>query len=209
MASDFSLKALIKQWSERRLGPNPFVKIGEFGGSMRLRFDPSRLAECPSAQLQKAGEMSDDGSAEVRALGGTIAYTVDGRKADTNAYTLEVLTVASEMVGVDLEQLPPHLTCKAGDHQGSAGHVLLRYPSGGILLVSSGHWVELAHIGVSEERLLQVAATSYGQAYSTSVQQQFASCRTQQARSALCQSLATQYVQQSAPCTYSAPPRVA
>merc|ERR1711953_78428 len=29
MCSDFSLKALIKQWSERRLGPNPFVKIGE------------------------------------------------------------------------------------------------------------------------------------------------------------------------------------
>jgi len=29
MFSDFSLKALIKQWQENIMGPNPFVKIGK------------------------------------------------------------------------------------------------------------------------------------------------------------------------------------
>ena len=28
MFSDFSLKALINEWSERELGPNPFKKVG-------------------------------------------------------------------------------------------------------------------------------------------------------------------------------------
>jgi hypothetical protein len=28
MFSDFSLKALIKQWDSNILGPNPFVKVG-------------------------------------------------------------------------------------------------------------------------------------------------------------------------------------
>merc|ERR1711879_666382 len=73
MCSDFSLKALIKQWSERRLGPNPFVKIGDFGGSFQLHFDPDVLAQCPSSQLQKAGEMSSDGSARLHAMSNTIA----------------------------------------------------------------------------------------------------------------------------------------
>ncbi len=29
MFSDFSLKALINQWDESKLGPNPFKKVGE------------------------------------------------------------------------------------------------------------------------------------------------------------------------------------
>jgi hypothetical protein len=33
MCSDFSLKALIGNWNENLLGPNPFIKIGEFGES--------------------------------------------------------------------------------------------------------------------------------------------------------------------------------
>merc|ERR1712187_359028 len=113
MCSDFSLKALIKQWSERRLGPNPFVKIGEFGGMMDLHFDPNVLAECPSSQLQKAGEMSSDGTAKIHAAPATIAYTVDQRKVDTSVYTLQLLTVASRMDGIDLQALPSHLTCEA------------------------------------------------------------------------------------------------
>lgn len=201
MCSDFSLKALIKQWSERRLGPNPFVKIGDISGSMHLHFDPNVLAECPSAQLQKAGEISSDGSARLNTMPSTIAFTVDMRKADTSAYTLQVLTVASGMLGVNVNDLPPHLTCEAGGHRGAAGHVLLRYPSGGALLVSAGHWVELSHIGVTEERLLEVAAASYGTAYSAAVRNQFASCTTQVERASLVQTMATQYVMQSPPCS--------
>lgn len=204
MVSDFSLKALIKQWSERRLGPNPFKKLGEFGGTMRLNFEPEILAACPSAQLQKAGEMSEDGTAQVHAMPSTIAYTVDATKADTSRYTLQVLTVASQMQGIDIDDLPPHLLCSSGGHRGAAGHVLLQYPSGGRLLASAGHWVELAHIGVSEQRLLDVAASSYGAAYSADVQRQFESCPTAGDRAQLVQSMASQYIQQSVPCAYSA-----
>merc|ERR1719420_1676927 len=102
MCSDFSLKALIKQWSEPHLGPNPFVKIGEFSDRFSLHFDAGVLRACPSAQLAKVGEMSEDGCVEVGALGCTLAFTVDSRRASTDAYSLQVLTVATGMSGVSL-----------------------------------------------------------------------------------------------------------
>lgn len=44
MFSDFSLKALIPNWSEPVLGPNPFVRLpGDFGGVAVLQFDPIDL----------------------------------------------------------------------------------------------------------------------------------------------------------------------
>jgi hypothetical protein len=49
MCSDYSLKALIGSWKENLLGPNPFVKIGEFRNSFQLEFDPNILKDCPSA----------------------------------------------------------------------------------------------------------------------------------------------------------------
>jgi hypothetical protein len=39
MFSDFSLKALIRNWDKRILGPNPFIKIGETGSDIRIKFD--------------------------------------------------------------------------------------------------------------------------------------------------------------------------
>jgi hypothetical protein len=36
MLSDFSLKALIAEWDEKLLGPNPFVKVAEYGGNFTL-----------------------------------------------------------------------------------------------------------------------------------------------------------------------------
>lgn len=36
MFSDFSLKALIAQWDKKIMGPNPFVKVKEFGGNFTL-----------------------------------------------------------------------------------------------------------------------------------------------------------------------------
>lgn len=208
MCSDFSLKALIGQWSADRFGPNPFVMIGEFGGSMQLKFDAARIAECPSAQLQRAGELCEHGCATVKALGSTIAYTIDKRAAreaaSTQRYHLEVLTIATEMPGIDLAHLPQERTCDAGGQKGAAGHVMLRYPSGGILLVSAGHWIELVRLdGVSEERLLQAAANQYGAAYSANWSAQIASAPDQATREQRVQNFASQMVNQSVPCTYS------
>merc|ERR1711862_171400 len=100
------------------------------------------------------------------------------------------------MSGIDVDRLPPHLRCEVAGHSGGAGHVLLTYPSGGMLLASAGHWAELSHIDVSEERLLYVAASSYGQAYADNVQRELNSLGTPEERRAYSQTLATTYVQQ-------------
>lgn len=94
MASDFSLKALIKDWRPHVLGPNPFVQIqhgagcgfagGAGGGggggcnrSFKLEFDPPTLSACPSAQLATVGELCVYGEANVSAMSGTIVYSLN------------------------------------------------------------------------------------------------------------------------------------
>lgn len=49
-------------------------------------------------------------------------------------------------------------TVEINGHKGLAGHVLLTYKSGGCLLVSMGHWIELMKIDTSEKVLFEVAA---------------------------------------------------
>jgi hypothetical protein len=39
MFSDFSLKALIKNWKVDILGPNPFLKVGETGTPIKMKFN--------------------------------------------------------------------------------------------------------------------------------------------------------------------------
>lgn len=43
MFSDFSLKALITRWSEKRLGPNPFRLISSTSDPIDLRFKAELL----------------------------------------------------------------------------------------------------------------------------------------------------------------------
>lgn len=202
MCSDFSLKALIKQWCPRRLGPNPFVKVGEHSGTINLTFDSARVAECPSQQLQKAGQLSESGTATIHALGGTIVYTVDKNVDIGDRYSLEVLSVATCSSSWEL---PPNRICTVGASKGTAGHILLSYrsrvDSPGLLLTSAGHWVELVKLdNVSEEKLLQAAKGTYGEAYSRNWANSMASCPTPEMRSMMCQSFAQQMIQQSSPC---------
>lgn len=208
MCSDFSLKALIRQWSTEQLGPNPFVKIGEFSGSMRLEFDRARVAECPSAQLRNAQELSEHGCCTVKCLPCSIAYTVDKQVVEAavsrGCYKLDVLTVATEIPGIAISSLPSWQACELEGKRGAAGHVCLRYPSGGTLLVSAGHWVELLRIeGVSEANLLKTAEANYGTAYRANWSAQLAAAPNSAARAEMNQMFAQQLVQQSAPCNYS------
>jgi len=204
MCSDFSLKALIKQWDINSLGPCPFVRLNDFGGSFVIHFDHERLASCPSAQLQRAADLCERGQVKVNALSSTIAYTVDQRvAASTGDYTLEVLTVATNMSGVELSNLTPECTCTAGNMRGAAGHVLLTYPSGGMLLTSAGHWIELIQLDVSEERLIATSAAQFGASYSADVAQQLASAPSAAARYEVMQNCSTRIIQSSAPCSYS------
>jgi hypothetical protein len=101
MCSDFSLKALISDWSEQHLGPNPFVKMGQCHSQFQLEFIPSDLQndEVPQ-QLQVVGELcAEQGKAVVSAMSDTIVYTVNPRRKETDLYTLKVLTVVSDFDG--------------------------------------------------------------------------------------------------------------
>jgi hypothetical protein len=120
---DFSLKALIKDWDASLLGPLPFEQVGETGGTVRLRFDRQRLMQSPSAQLQCVGQLCTDNFAGVHALGGTIQFAVRHDRAATDAYQLQVLTVAE----MPEEYRGPR--AEVGAYSGSCGHVLLRYPT--------------------------------------------------------------------------------
>jgi len=176
MVSDFSLKGLIKDWRTDLFGPNPFVKLGVFDRSFKLSFDPSTLANSTSNQLQKVGELCHKGEAVVEANADTIAYTVDMKKTQHNAYEVQVLTVCTELAHAtfDLETvLPPgcDMRLEAGGRTGCAGHVELKYPSGGRLLASAGHWLELAKLDVDIDTLERLAQREYGIEYSTRLTQ--------------------------------------
>lgn len=201
MFSDFSLKALVEDWREDLLGPNPFVKTTVIENNFRLRFDPAVLSACPSAQLQKLGELASDGKAELHAMSNTIAFSVRWRKADCRAYNCKVLTVMDQLDGQPACPVPGE-GCEVGAHRGLAGHALLTYPSGGRLLASAGHWVELSRLDVTEANLLQVAA-SYGAAFQGEVQASMAACSSAGERQKTLQTYSCQMVQQSAPCSYS------
>jgi len=200
MASDFALKALISDWSEPDLGPNPFVKIGEFSSSFELGFLPEALKGCASAQLQKVGELCDNGKATVHALGGTIGFTVV-QDVKSSKYEVEVMTVATRLGTLPLDLIPKH-TCSLGDHRGAAGHVMLHYATGGKLLVSAGHWIELSRLDVSAESLLKVAETNYGSECSAQISSDLKAASSEVEREQVVQRYACQFVQQSAPCQY-------
>merc|ERR1711988_1109459 len=70
---------------------------------------------------------------------------------------------AGDMSGFNLENgLPVDMRCEVKNVYGAAGHVLLTYPSGGTMLVSAGHWLELMQLDVSVESLRTTAMKSWG-----------------------------------------------
>lgn len=51
---------------------------------------------------------------------------------------------------------------KINNFVGSAAHVLLTYPTGGMILTSMGHWIELMKIDTSDKKLFEIAEKQYG-----------------------------------------------
>ncbi len=66
------------------------------------------------------------------------------------------------MGGIHINELPSNLICKIGDLKGACGHSLLTYPSGGKLLTSSGHWIELVKLDVKADSIFKLAEQDYG-----------------------------------------------
>ena len=69
-------------------------------------------------------------------MGGTIVYSVNKKNLNHDKYKLTVLTVAA-----NIKAKNDNLTCEKGEFKGTAGHVLLKYPSGGSILTSMTHWI--------------------------------------------------------------------
>ena len=64
--------------------------------------------------------------------------------------------------------------CFIGDHTGLAGHCLLTYPSGGKLLTSCGHWIELVKLDITNEDIIfRVAEEEYGKEYSNNMMKEY------------------------------------
>jgi hypothetical protein len=103
MASDFSLKALIRDWRPQILGPCPFVGVSDMGGCgacFELTFSPEELQSCPSAQLNTVGQLCQHGTATSHAMSNTITYSIDAeraREAIGAGTAITVLTVASRI----------------------------------------------------------------------------------------------------------------
>ena len=89
-------------------------------------------------------------------MGGTIVYSVNQKRKQTDLYDLKVLTVAAK------DNVSKNLKCVIGETEGTAGHVLLSYKSGGKILTSMGHWVELMRIDTSQKKLFDLAEFQYG-----------------------------------------------
>lgn len=206
MCSDFSLKSLIFGWSEEELGPNPFSKVGTCDRQFCLEFVPSELQdeEVPQ-QLQVVGELcADKGKAIVAAMSDTIVYTVRPDRLKTEAYDLKVLTIVTDMAS---PQITPQEAeaCKCSISEGStkktgwAGHVTLSYPSGGQLITSMGHWMELSKVDTSLESVMRVAARNFGDEEAESFQKELAGARTEAERNSYVQKRAYSMVTKSVP----------
>ena len=204
MVSDFSLKALLSEWSEELLGANPFVNLpSSCNHQFQLDFFPEHLKndEVPQ-QLQVVGELcATDGRAVVSAMGDTIVYTINPKRPQTDAYQLQVLTVVSSWSGGG--SVPEAMKCEI-EHNGSskrgvAGHVTLTYPSGGQLVTSMGHWIELTRINTSVESLMQAAAHNFGEEEVYQHRQELSQMRTETERQVCLQKLSKQMIQKSVP----------
>lgn len=193
---DWSLKALIKDWDHSLLGPLPFEDVGATSGTIRLRFNREHLIQCPSSQLQCVGQLCSDNFAGVHALGNTIKFVVKAERPETDAYHVQVLTVAE--IDTPSSYVGPIMTL--GQYNGTAGHVLLTYRSGGMMLVSATHWIELTNVNADEAEVAQVLMLRQGQLAAEQFQQELQNCMSAEERKVCSAQKAVALVQYTTPC---------
>jgi hypothetical protein len=94
-----------------------------------------------STSTEELSAKSDVGSMELHAMASTI--TVSYVKRENTKYECDVLTLATNKFR----------TNKCQSNLQEFGHAVLRYPEGGMIICSAGHFCELQHINTSKERL--------------------------------------------------------
>merc|ERR1712118_642817 len=94
---------------------------------------------------------------------------------------LKVLTVVTN-TSDGLPNLSEEMKCSIGEgkamKKGAAGHVTLTYPSGGQLVTSMGHWIELTRINTTVEEVLHAAEHNFGAAEAADFRQEYYSKRS-------------------------------
>lgn len=203
MCSDFAVKSLIKGW-EKTLGPNPFVELGECSSFLEIYFDPKTLKDSPSKQLQMVGELNESGKTVIHALGGTVVFGLNKNCSfENDTYKLSILTVVTKTVGYEVQKEGIN-NAKIIENEGPIGHAILRYNSGGILLVSAGHWIELSNLNVNMDNLEKAAVGNYGEKneYMKEIGE-IKVMKDENLRKTKMNSLAKKFVQQTAACNYS------
>ncbi len=199
MFSDFAVEALINDWDAHLLGPNPFKKLGECSTGMELNFIPNELKESSSVQLQLVGQLCEKGSMKIHALSGTVVFGFkDEKKKNFPEFDCQLLTVVTKAGGFnDLTN------CEIAAKRGTIGHVILNYKSGGSILLSSGHWIEMTKFDVDLGNLEKVAET-YGGDFQMQYQNISKDKNVNDSQKyGMFQEMANCMIQQSAPCQYS------
>jgi len=152
MFSDFAMKGLLKTWNKKLLGPCPFVNLKTCDDLIDLKFEPNSLKESPSSQLEMVGNLCESGECSINVSPETIVFGVD-QSTTSDLYDVEVMTIVTNVFTKRVKYC-----CTIGDTTGTVGHAIIRYKTGGILIASAGHWIELNNLGnVSETKIKEIA----------------------------------------------------
>merc|ERR1712151_663936 len=99
------------------------------------------------------------------------------------------------------EAMPEAMKCSVGraetEKRGAAGHVTLTYASGGQIVTSMGHWIELTRIDTELETVMHVAARNFGQEETRQLQADIAMMRSDSELRECAQKWSKQMVQKS------------
>lgn len=207
MISDYAVRALIKNWDETLLGPNPFYEKGGCNFQMSIKFKPDKLKQCKSVQLQMVGKLSEKGAAHIRAYRDTIVIGLNQQKI-SKAHENEIYQLTTLSCVYSAKCLFSKAFCdkksliQIEDKEGTVGHAILKYKNDGCMMISAGHWAELQQLDVSLERLEKISKDVYGNEYDEEIIK-IKNIKDAKLKEKKANQLANRFVQQSAPCNSS------
>jgi hypothetical protein len=155
--ADFSLKCLISAWknyeTEQKIidlfgSKCPLNYTSSCDHMIKLAFNSDNLKNCCVAQLRAVGILSEQNHLTLHAMCSTIVFTCD--LLQDSKYETEVLTTVEHY---------DNKICESGE----IGHIVFKYPEGGILICGMGHFCELNKIHTSREKMLGLASQMCGE----------------------------------------------
>jgi hypothetical protein len=207
MFSDFSLKALIGHWDSALLGPCPLHHIGKCEEHIKLSFDCDKLKQCASEQLRNLGALSEGhGKATIKCMGNNIIYTLrDAYEYQDAQFSIEVLSIATDFGKFWTLDPRQHKLRKLylNNEVGYAGHVMITYHSGGKILASAGHWLDLNKIEVQPNVVLREMNRLFGSNYAHEFKVELDNAVSDETVQEIVQRSVRQIMLTSAPCAYS------